>query len=414
MLNRFTSKARVSISISVSIFMAALNWYSFPVILPVLYKEWFLTSTEAGLIMAAPLIGQVLSLLFTGYLSDVFGGRRVFSVFSAITGLFSCLFAFTAQDFVSAVALRILAGIGFGGLYIPGIKIIASFFPREERGSAIGFYTSFLLASNVCSYYVSGPLTVAGGWRRVVLWTSIWAFPASLISYLFIGEERRDMKNENRFKMESLFLSPVFWLVNLSYIGHMLELYGLRNWIAPYIYSCALEAGYKEEEALNLSSAVGGSSILMGVFSSTIGGRLSDKLGRYRSIALTSATSASFSFLFGWLIGQPLWILSITALLYGFLVSADTAIFKAALTDVAPLGSLGKILSFQALLGISSASVSTSLFGYILDITNETGIHGYIHVWGWAYMSLGFLAIISPLCALVADRKPGKKLITYF
>ena len=42
------------------------------------------------------------------------------------------------NDYLSAMCFRALTGIGMGGTYMPGLKLVAEKFPSSQRGRAIG------------------------------------------------------------------------------------------------------------------------------------------------------------------------------------------------------------------------------------------------------------------------------------
>jgi len=390
---------------------AMLGWFNFSAVLPILRTEWNLTGAMAGAILTGCQAGYVLSVVAMGYLADRIGGRRTFVACALATGLFGSVFALHAYDFSSALILRTLMGIGLGGLYVPGMRTLSNWYSPGERGKAIGIYTCSLVGADAGGYYVAGPIAAKYGWQAGILSTSIWAFPAALIAYLFVKDRPSTLLNGagqlDDLSFRSVLKNKSVWFINLSYVGHMWELYPMRAWIGPYLYACARNLGYGVSDAVTLGSVISATCILMGAFSPGIGGWLSDRIGRSKSIFTIMSASIPCSLIYGWLIGSQLWILIFVGFLYGFWIVADTAIFKAGLSELVPEKFAGTALGIQSFLGFGATTVATAVFGVTLDLTNDpvrvTAL-GYFPSWGWAFSMLGIIALISPASAVLLMR----------
>jgi len=114
----------------------------------------------------------------------------------------------------------------------------------------------------------------------------------------------------------------------------------------------------------------------------------SEKRGR----AVGFCTSA---FVFG--ASFPLIIL--VGFTYSFFVVAESPVQSAGLTELVAYYYLGAALGLQTLFGFLAASVSPTLFGYVLDITNPVASVrnvATVSIWGWAFMALVVGAIMGP------------------
>ena len=131
-------KTRILAILCLAQFGSMLVWYNFAAVLPLLRGEWQLNNDQAGTILSAFQLGYVASVLFTGWLTDKIGGRLTFVLCAIETGLAGIGFALFATDYASALVWRVLAGIGQGGLYIPGIQILSQWYPVKQRGMALG------------------------------------------------------------------------------------------------------------------------------------------------------------------------------------------------------------------------------------------------------------------------------------
>lgn len=83
-------------------------------VLPVLAKEWSLTTSEMGLIGSVGLIGMAIGAVIAGTIADKIGRKAVFSItlllYSIATGL--CALAWNLE---SLLVFRFFVGFGLGG-----------------------------------------------------------------------------------------------------------------------------------------------------------------------------------------------------------------------------------------------------------------------------------------------------------
>ena len=96
-----------------------------------------LTYTQSGSMMTAYFMGYALGQIPWGLLADRYGSRlsialSVFGV-SASTLLFSF-----SSGYTYAALTRFLAGLLGAGIFVPGVRLVSSWFEPEERGTALG------------------------------------------------------------------------------------------------------------------------------------------------------------------------------------------------------------------------------------------------------------------------------------
>lgn len=122
-------------------------------IIAILAKEWSLTGTQSGLILACAGLGTVLGSISWGRLADRFGRRHAFIWCDIIFTLFTFACLFVTQDGVAGVPgwiifalLRVLVGFGVGGLNITSIPYVQEFVPTSHRGFLAGLGSVFIPA----------------------------------------------------------------------------------------------------------------------------------------------------------------------------------------------------------------------------------------------------------------------------
>src|SRR5437763_12721460 len=127
-------------------------------------------------------------ILVAGSLGDLFGEKRVFTAGVAGFGIAS-IFCAAAPTIEVLVAARALQGV-FGALLTPaGLAVIATTFPSEERGRAVGLWTAWGGIGIVAGPLIGGQLVDSASWRWIfavnvpliiaTLWLVARAVPAS-------------------------------------------------------------------------------------------------------------------------------------------------------------------------------------------------------------------------------------------
>ena len=109
-------------------------------------------------------------------------------------------------------------------------------------------------------------------------------------------------------------------------------------------------------------------------------------------LAMTIA-SLTCSLAFGWLLGLPLWLLTIVAITYNLVALGDSSVYSVALTELVSSRSLGAAYSLRAAIGFGLGGVSPVVFGLVLDhFTSAAGLRGPL-AWGLAWGVLGVGAL---------------------
>jgi len=358
-------------------------------------------------ILSAFQAGYVIAVLASGFLSDRIGGRKVFVLSAIETSLAGLAFAVFATDYFSAVIIRGLAGLGQGGLYVPGMRLLSRWFPPGERGKALGIYTSALITSYAGALYVAAPIASAYSWQWAILLTSVWGLPGAVMVF-FLVRERPELKIEAENSeappssshippLRAVLANKPLGLLNLGYMSHMWELYGFYGWVGPFVVATALSHGFTGDSALVYGNTIAATAILMGVVSPALGGFLSDRIGRTKTVSMVLFASIACSFSVGWLMGLPLYSFLGIVLVYGFFVVMESAVFKAGLSELVEPRYLGSALGVQSFLGFGITILSPALFGLVLDVSNPgLAADGQFQVWGWSFGLLGLGAMVGP------------------
>ncbi len=105
--------------------LAQIGAYTWPALLPEFIPLWGLDYSQAGWITASFYLTYMLTVPILVTLTDRVDPRRVYLFGVGCTIIAHFLFAFYAEGFWSALLIRALAGMGWAGTYMTGLKLLA-------------------------------------------------------------------------------------------------------------------------------------------------------------------------------------------------------------------------------------------------------------------------------------------------
>ena len=162
-------------------------------ILPELSKEYGASVTTLGLIGSAfTLVGAVVSIVF-GYLSDK-ASRKLLLVFIILLGEVPCILTgvpFFTQTLTAFTTLRILSGIGLGGVYPLSYSILSDYFKEEHRATASAWILVAWSVGAMLGVILAGYLTNIYGWRISFILIGAPNVPIALFFALYAREPER-------------------------------------------------------------------------------------------------------------------------------------------------------------------------------------------------------------------------------
>jgi MFS family permease len=137
------------------VLVGSLETFAFSVIHPILpfYVEGFGVSYEkVGLVFSVYSFTWAVLQIYTGYLADVFGRKRVALVGFALYSAFAFL-NYTAKSFSQLLVFRIIQGVGLGLLGPSVLGLVGEF---EEKGKSFAFYRAANGAGGVLGPAIGG------------------------------------------------------------------------------------------------------------------------------------------------------------------------------------------------------------------------------------------------------------------
>jgi MFS family permease len=419
-------KNHILIVMTLTMTLGYMPWYNFSAVLKYLSDEFHLSVSDTGWILAAFQAGYVIVVGVTGWLGDKISLKKIIFYATLITGTFSTFFIWGAQGKKSILVLRLITGLSAGAIYVPGMALLSRWFPPKERGGALGAYTAALVLSYAGTYFIAGRLAASYGWRTGILWTSLPALFAAILILIFVKDNppyeqesasttlsNADLPNaENKALLQAPpggYKGPV--ILSVSYMGHMWELYAFWGWIGPFLVSAAITMGMTPDAAVRFGGSFAAVIILLGVPATWIWGIFADRKGRTPAIIIAGCFSVLAQFLLGYLYGQSLAIIIIVGAWIGFWVIADSAIYKAGLTEMVLPSIRSTSLGIQSVAGYSMTIISPIVFGKILEMSNGPVAPANAKIWGPAFLVLGLGGVVAPTVAILLRRQRQAKLM---
>ena len=299
-------------------------------VLPVLAKEWGLTSEQVGWIGSIGLIGMALGAVLAGTIADRLGRKNVFAatviLYSVSTGL--CALAWSYE---SLLFFRFLVGFGLGGELPVAATLMSEYAPTHLRGRFIVLLESFWGVGWLVAALISYVIIPSFGWKVAFL---IGAMPALyvfairlhmpesvryLISQKKIDEAKQiilslevmsgvksepfakdlsaaeiDSEKTAQPKFSSLW-TPQFRtrtiMLWLAWFGIVYSYYGIFMWLPSIVFSQGFEVVKTFEYVLIMTTAQ-----LPGYFAAAW---LVDKIGRKYTLSSFLLMSGVCSYFFG-------------------------------------------------------------------------------------------------------------------
>jgi MFS family permease len=209
------SAGRIALFIAVLAgFLAPFDISAVNIALPTIGAEFSLDAVSLSWISTAYLLSSALFLVPFGRIADIVGRKRVFSLGLTLFAGASFFMAFTFTP-ATIIPLRLIQGMGGALIYGTAVAILTAVTPAEDRGKALGIYTTSIYLGLSLGPFLGGFMTGQFGWRSIFLVNvPLGLFTLGLIRWRLHGEWA-DARGEG-------FDTPGAFLFGLSLVAVML------------------------------------------------------------------------------------------------------------------------------------------------------------------------------------------------
>ena len=328
-----------------------------------LIPEWHLSASEAGLMAACFAIGYALAVPILTVLTDRIDARLILLVGSLVSGLATFAFGLFAHDLWSAMAIWGLAGIGFAGAYMPGLKALTDRLAGELSRSVTLYTASFSLGVGL-SFLVAQVTADQLGWRWAFFLTGLG--PLAMIATSLLMAPVRPVRSGRRlFDFAPVFRNRAALGYIFGYGAHCFELYALRTWIVAFwAYVAARNGGSALLEPMTVSVI----AAVLAMPSSVIGNEAAIRFGRHRAIVAVMCIAGLLAALLGFTLSASPALLLGLLLFYSIAIPADSGALTSGMTTSADPAYRGATMALHSTIGFGLSAVGGWAAGVALDM----------------------------------------------
>lgn len=328
-----------------------------------LMPAWGLSAAEGGLMASGYAFGYMLAVPVLTTLTDRIDARLVLLCGSVVSGLATVAFGLFAQGFWSATIIWSLAGLGFAGAYMSGLKALTDRLPAGDTSRAVTLYTSSFSVGVGLSFLFAQVVADRWGWRTAFYVTGIG--PIAMVVACLVIERRSPAPRAGRL----LNFAPVF--ANREALGyifgygaHCFELYGIRTWLVgfwTFVVAHQSAPSWLSPVLMSFCFAV------ISMPASILGNEAALKFGRHRAITVVMIASACVALVIGLNATAPAWVLALLLMMYGLTVPADSGALTAGMSAAAVPEHRGATLALHSTVGFGLSAIGALGTGAALD-----------------------------------------------
>lgn len=343
-----------------------------------------LTYTWTGALMSAYFVGYTIGQIPWGILSDRYGSKTMMSLSVFGVSLSTLLFGFS-ESIIYAVVVRFITGLLGAGIFVPGVKLVSSWFDSDERGTALGILNVGGSAGLILASWIVPIISLELGWNRGLTITGGVGLISAIVCYLLLKDKESTSKPIN---IQELPLDrKEFWVLSIMQFIRLGSYYTFIAWM-PLVL--------REDYGFTIGATSSAMAILnfAGMLANPIGGIVSDRLDERRVLV------GGFLLMMVFVLALPLKLGGVTLYLLIFLLGwfinftrspSFTIIPRLFGTEVA--GSISGINNTFASFGAFALPL---LLGYIRDYTQSYTI-GWFAVASLALLSSVLVYFIPPI-----------------
>ncbi len=377
--------------------LVQIGAFALPALLPGYIDRWHLSNTEAGWLIGIFFAAYVAAVPMLVALTDRIPARRVYMTGAALTALSHLGFAVLADGFWAGLFLRAVAGVGWAGAYMPGLKVIADRLEGTTQSRAVSWHAAGVGIAGASSFGVAGLLDAVSGPRAAFLFGAVAAVAALAIAAVVMPHATPGKANTHAL----LDFRPVFrnraamaWIA--GYTVHTWELAALRAWGVTFLTATAARAGAPAwmPGATVLFTVAG----FVGIVVSVTGNETAQKHGRRRVVLWAMTAAAGFSLMAGWAtVSLPLAV--VLVMLWNAAIYLDSSALTAGTVQAADKSLRGATMGLHSMAGYTGGFLGPLGVGLMLDLFGDNAL-------GWG-LGFGHLAAVT-LTGLAVLRRLGR------
>jgi predicted MFS family arabinose efflux permease len=408
------SAARLVTIVCAAQVLVQIGAYFWPALLPGLTERWGLTYTEAGWVTAVFYGAYMLSVPILVTLTDRFDPRRIYLLGVGLTIAGHLYFGLAAEGFWSAVTGRALAGIGWAGTYMTGLKLLADRVDERMLSRAVAAHAAGIGVSGALSFATGDTIARLAGWESAFVAAGVSAAIAWIMVALAVSGRRRPAKpapdGGRLFDFRPVIRNRSAMAYAIAYGIHTLEMNALRGWAVAFLAYVAATTGAGGASLPPTWVATG--FALLGVAASISGNEAAIRFGRRRLIHAAMAGSILIAAALAF-VGTKSYALAVALLVvYGAFVWLDSSSLTAGTAGTAEPSRRGATLAVHSALGYAGGFVGPLAVGWVLDLAGGMSpfawAAAFLMIAGLMTLALAAFRLMRPR-ELAGDGGTGRK-----
>lgn len=309
------------------------------------------SAVQAGFVLGA------FGFAVTG-IADRHDPRRIIMLAALMNALSTAALLVIPPGTPASVGLRLIAGMGFAGIYPVGMKIMVGW-GKQDRGLLVGMLIGSVTLGSALPHLAA---FFGGAEWRVVVGTAALAsgVAAALAPRLAIGPGHALAPAFDARAIRLIWTDRNIRAATGGYLGHMWELYALWSWIGV-IAATSYAAHMPGAGAERLAALTAFGSIALGACFCVPAGWLADRHGKARIAAGAMWISGAAALACALAYAGPVWLVMALLLVWGAAIVPDSAQFSALIADHAPPHLTGSLMAMQTALGFALTILTVQL-----------------------------------------------------
>jgi len=328
-----------------------------------LIPEWKLSGAQAGLLAGSFMAGYMFAVPVLATLTDRIDARRILLAGSLLSAAATFAFGVFAQGLYSGMVLWSLAGIGFAGAYMPGLKALTDRLAPGDLSRAVTLYTSSYSIGVGLSFLTAQLVAEFIGWRAAFWITA--AGPLIMVAVCLLLRPVTPKPAQGRLLdfRPVVRNKPAMGYV-LGYGAHCFELYGIRTWIVAFwTFVAAQNAGDSVLTPIVVSVLFS----FLAMPSSILGNELALRIGRHRALTIIMTASAIVAVVIGLSADRSPWVLLPLIAIYAVTVPADSGALTSGMAMAANPDNRGATMALHSTVGFGISALGSWGVGVALD-----------------------------------------------
>jgi predicted MFS family arabinose efflux permease len=327
-------------------------------------------------------------------LTDRIDPRSVYLTGVGLTVASHIGFAAFADGPWSAAAARILAGVGWAGTYMTGLKLLADRVEPALMSRAVAGHAASIGVAGALSFLFAGLLNRWVGWRGAFAGAASAAVIAWLIVFLWAPPRpRRADKPADGvlFDFRPVLRNRSAMAYAVAYCAHTWEMNALRGWAVAFLAYVANTTG--EQNPWIAPTVVATAMGLIGTSASVAGNEVSIRLGRQRLVRLAMTSTVVCGTVIGVLGARSYRLAAALVLLYALMIWLDSSSLTAGAAGSADPHRRGATLALHSMAGYGGGFVGPLMIGWVLDWSGGMSAMG----WGLAFLHVAVAVLLGQL-----------------